>query len=151
MPGRSVHQYAVRHLQRFPLGTPYTTICTRLAQLFADRPLARSKLVVDQTGVGRPVVDMLKKARINAQIVPVTITAGYAANLGDAGWHVPKKELVSSLQVLLQSRRIKVAPSLPEAQTLVRELLDFKVKITPAANETFGALRKVSTMTWCLP
>ena len=49
---------------------------------------------------------------------------------------------MSALQVLLQSRRIKVAPSLPEAQTLVRELLDFKVKITLAANETFGAWRE---------
>jgi hypothetical protein len=29
---------------------------------------------------------------------------------------VPKKELVSTLQVLLQTRRLQVAPSLPEAK-----------------------------------
>jgi hypothetical protein len=55
---------------------------------------------------------------------------------------VPKKELVSVLQVMLQARRIKVAPTLPEAKTLVRELTTFQVKITPAANEVFGAWRE---------
>ena len=46
------------------------------------------------------------------------------------------------LQMMLQARRIKVAPSLPEAATLVRELTTFQVKITPAANEVFGAWRE---------
>jgi hypothetical protein len=55
---------------------------------------------------------------------------------------VPKKELVGVLQVMLQARRIKVAPTLPEAATLVRELTTFQVKITPAANEVFGAWRE---------
>jgi hypothetical protein len=70
---------------------------------------------------------------------------------------VPKKELVGVLQVLLQARRIKVPPSLPEAQTLVQELLNFRVKVTTSANETFEAGRErdhddlvlaVATATW---
>jgi len=32
---------------------------------------------------------------------------------------------------------------------LVKEVLDFKVKITPAANEVFGAWREGATMTSC--
>ena len=55
---------------------------------------------------------------------------------------MPKKELVASLQVLLQTRRLKVAKTLPEAATLVRELETFRVKVTEAANETFGAWRE---------
>jgi len=89
-PERKVRHYAVRHLQRFPLGTPYTTVCTRMSAMFADRPLAGSTLAVDQTGVGRPVVDMMKRSRINARIVPVTITGGHRATPGEAGWLVPK-------------------------------------------------------------
>jgi len=82
-------------------------------------------LAVDQTGVGRPVVDMLRRSSIQADIRPITITAGHAVSPGDGGgWHVPKKELVNVLQVMLQSRRIKVAPTLPEAETLVREFDD---------------------------
>jgi hypothetical protein len=54
---------------------------------------------------------------------------------------VPKKELVSTLQVLLQARRIRVAPSLPGAQTLVRELQNFKKKF-PAVSDPFEAWRE---------
>jgi hypothetical protein len=103
-------------------------------------------LVVDQTGVGRAVVDMLTAAmagRVNCQFLPVTITAGEAVTVGEAGQvRVPKKELVGVLQVLLQTRRLRVAASLPDAATLVRELETFRVKITAAANETFGAWRE---------
>jgi hypothetical protein len=35
-----------------------------------------------------------------------------------------------------------VADGLPEAALLVKELLNFKVRITDAANETFGAWRE---------
>ena len=61
----------------------------------------------------------------------------------DSGfWQVPKKDLVSTLQVLLQSRRIKVAPSLPESQTLVQELMSFRAKATLASNDTLDAWRE---------
>ncbi len=51
-PGRAVGHYVGRHLERFPLGTPYTAVCARLAHLFAEPPLAGSILAVDPTGVG---------------------------------------------------------------------------------------------------
>jgi hypothetical protein len=134
-----VGHYAVRHLERFPLGTSYTAVCVRLAQLFAKPPLAGSILAVDQTGVGRPVIDLLRGARIQAQVLPMTITSGHQATAADGGgWLVPKKELVSTLQVLLAARRLQVAPSLAEAPSLVRELLSLQVKVTRAAHETFG-------------
>ena len=59
----------------------------------------------------------------------------------DGSYHVPKKELITALQVVMQGRRLQIARSLPEAATLVRELQNFQVKITAAANETFGAWR----------
>jgi hypothetical protein len=100
-------------------------------------------LAVDQTGVGRPVLDMLRRSGIRATIQAVTITGGHkAAADPNGGWLVPKKELVSTLQVLLQSRRIQFARTLPDTDVLVKELLDFQVKITAAAHETFGAHRE---------
>ena len=103
-------------------------------------------LVVDQTGVGRPVVDMLEdglRGRVTCQFCPITITGGHEVTKSAAGeLRVPKKELVGGLQVLLQTRRLKVARALPEAATLVRELETFRVKVTEAANETFGAWRE---------
>src|SRR5262249_13816681 len=73
---------------------------------------------------------------------PVVITSGHRTSRGDSGaWHVPKKELVSCLQVLLQSRRLQVA-ALPERRLLIQEMRAFRVRITAAAKETFGAWRQ---------
>lgn len=135
--------YALRHLQRFPLGTPYTSLVTAVARMAGAGPLQGSPLVVDQTGVGRAVVDVFRRTPGPGWIVPVTITGGHAITHGDDGsQHVPKKELVTCLQLLLQDRRLKVARSLPEVDTFVKEMLNFQVKITAAANETFGTWRE---------
>jgi hypothetical protein len=140
-PAASERRYAARHLERFPLGTSYPEIVDRVAQLFAEAPLANSTLAVDETGVGRAVVDLLRKARPRCTMRPITITAGNAIVADGAGYHVPKKELVGNLQVLLQSRRLQVAKSLPDAAVLIQELEAFRVKITTAANEIFEGWR----------
>jgi len=117
--GLASPEYALRHLRRFPLGTLYTEIVPAVAEIANSSTLCGSPLVVDQTGVGRAVVDMLSQAA--GWVVPVTITAGHAVTQAEArSWHVPKKELVTSLQVLMQSRRLVIARSLPDAATLVR-------------------------------
>jgi hypothetical protein len=134
--------YAVRHLARFALGTPYPTIATEVARLASTPDLACSALVVDQTGVGRPVVDWFRRASLPAPLVPITITGGSTVKrAADGSLHVPKKELVTTLQGLLQAGRLLVARRLPLASVLVKEMLDFRVMITEAARETFGAGR----------
>jgi hypothetical protein len=137
-----VDHYAVRHLERMALGTSYTAVCDHLVTLF-DRPqLTDTMLAVDETGVGRPVVDLLDTSRIQADIRPITITGGHEVHPGERlGWKVPKKCLVSTMQVLLQGRRLTVANSLAFAPVLAEELRNFQVKITESANETFGAWR----------
>ena len=138
--------YAVPHLKRYLLGTPYPVIVAAVVELLRTSKLHGSMLVVDQTGVGRAVVDMLTEAmkgKVFATCRSVTITAGHDVTVGENGqYRVPKKELVGCLQVLLQSRRLHVARALPEAAILVRELETFRVKITESANETFGAWRE---------
>jgi hypothetical protein len=142
-PERRVNHYSVRHLQRFPPGTAYGDVAAVLAERFADPPLAGSSLAVDITGVGRPVLDLLRKARIGGTIRPITVTGGHEARPDDnGGWLVPKKEIVSTLQVLLQGRRLKVAQTLPQAPTLVQELLNFKAKVTTAAADSFEDWRE---------
>jgi hypothetical protein len=133
--------YALRHLKRFPLGTAYTDIVPAVATLRRTRALRDAPVVVDQTGVGRAVVDLLCQAI--GWVVPVTITGGHAVTVTeDRSFHVPKKELVTCLQVALQSRRLCIARGLHEAAILVRELQNFQIKITAAAHETFGVWRE---------
>ena len=70
-------RYAVRHPERFPLGTAFTDVCGRVASLFAAPPLAGGVPAVDHTGVGRPGVDMLRKSGVKGTLRAVTITAGH--------------------------------------------------------------------------
>src|SRR5262245_31428774 len=132
--------YHIVGLKRWHLGTSYTEIVADVAALFERPALQWSVLIVDGTGVGRAVVDMISQAKPKALLRPAIITSGNGVSLGDDGyWHVAKVELVSVLQMLLQSRRLKIAEALPEAKTLWKELSNFRVRVTAAANETFEA------------
>ncbi len=131
--------YAARHLERLPIGTPYPAQVARIKELH-DRLKAETKkaplLVVDQTGVGRPVVDMLRAAELSP--AAVTITGGDAVSRDDKDYRVPKRDLVSVVQVLLQAERLKIASSLKEAATLIAELLAFKVSINLRGHDSYG-------------
>ncbi len=136
--------YHARHLQRFALGTPYPAIVASVAEMLTQPSLSKEKtrLAVDETGVGAPVVDLFKQAHLNASLHPVHITGGSTVNYDRGIEYVPKRNLVSVVQVALQTDKLKIASALPEAQNLVRELQGFQVKITDAANDTYGAWRE---------
>jgi hypothetical protein len=140
-PDFLVHE--VVHLRRWPLGTEYTAIASDVAALVARPPLPGCALVVDATGVGRAVVEMVRRAKPDARLVPVTIHGGRAVTGNDAhGFAVPKLDLVARLQALLQARRLKVA-ALPERELLERELTAFRIKVNVATgHETFEAWRE---------
>jgi hypothetical protein len=142
-------------LVRWPLGSAYTAIVAAV-EGYAGRVREGAKaapiaLVIDGTGVGRPVVDMFvasrQLAKLRVEIVAVTITSGHAVSLdyrddGVQDWHVPKRELVGAVQMLLQARRLHIAPRLPEAATLEAELRNFKLKFTASANLQYEAWRE---------
>lgn len=133
--------FHVRHLKRFHLGTSYPAIVERVKELMYSPEIDNDvKLIVDATGVGRPVVDLLRDAGLRP--VPVNITAGNIEKSEKGYRNVPKRNLVSNLQVLLQSKHLKFAGGLPEADILVEELLNFQVKITTHANDIYGAWRE---------
>lgn len=132
--------YSVRFIHRWELGTRYTEVVEDLRGWTAKPQLAEAPVIIDQTGVGRPVVDMAL-ALLTVPVIPVTITGGFTASEQPDGWHVPKKDLVGAVQIVLNQRRIEFAKT-PLTATLVKELDDFKVKISKAGNETFGEWRE---------
>lgn len=137
-----VCHYAISHLRRWPLRTNYATVAADLAGIVRTPPLNWPVLVIDQTGVGQAVVDFLLKAELASTLERVDITAGRRISRDESGaWRVPKKELISCLQRVLQSRRLQIA-NLPERLALIRELQAFCVKITAAAREKFEARRE---------
>ncbi len=136
---------SVPAITRYSLGTGYPEIVSSVAEKLARAP-RQTKLVIDGTGVGRAVVDLFLRhpslSGRSSDIIPVTITAGDSESREDGYWRVPKRNLVGVVQVLLQSKRLKIAENLPETPTLVSELQNFKVKITAAANDTYGEWRE---------
>jgi len=124
---------AVRHLERFELGTKYTDVVEQVARVVRSAPLRHmpAVLLVDKTGVGAAVLDSFTHASIGA--VAITLHGGSSVTRDPqrAGFRVPKRDLVTVTQVLLQNGRLRVAAELPEADTLKKELLNFRVKIDP--------------------
>jgi hypothetical protein len=128
--------YSLRHLRRFPPATPYPEMIAAVRDLMNTPPLPGAVLVIDQTGVGRAVVQLLRDGLLNqvtGTLYPITLCAGHEETISQNGVHyVPKKELVGALQALLQTRRLLIPQSLPDAALLVKEMANFKAKITLA-------------------
>ena len=139
--------YDVGHIERFALGTRYPVIVEQLrARINAldvpavERgPRPNLALVVDQTGCGRPVIDMILAADLGIPVNPVTITSGTATTQADDGWHVAKQTLASVVQVVLQSGRLRISSRLPNASELTNELRGFRAKIKLNGNVNFAA------------
>lgn len=138
-PGRTEYAFDVRHLHRWPLKTPYPVVVEDVRGLFASGPLHGSTLAVDETGVGRPVVDMFRSAKIACKLRPYSITCGSAVT----SHTVAKKHLVGAIQAPLCSGRLRFAAGLELTAVLTKELETFSVTVDESTrNESFAAWRQ---------
>jgi hypothetical protein len=138
-------EYTIRHIERLPLGTSYPEVATLIADMLCSKLFARRRVqvLIDVTGVGRPVYDDLKleasrrEAARKVSIRPITFAHGetYNATTGRMG----KAYLVSRLQSLLQSGRIH-APDTPEVRATMEELKVYEIKVSNDGKDTYGAI-----------
>jgi hypothetical protein len=138
--------YRLRHLQRYPLRTSYPSIVasvkTLVSRLELQDPELQEDLVlaVDHTGVGVAVHNMLQDAELPCLLYGVTIHGGSEVTQDGMRYSVPKRDLITLTQVLLQNERLKIAEALPEAKTLTKELLNYRLKIDPiTAHDSYNA------------
>ncbi|MEJ5369936.1 MAG: hypothetical protein WHT08_16605 [Bryobacteraceae bacterium] len=125
----------LRFAHRFPLGLPYLDLLRRLPELLSfpgtppwpvhpghpARPWRT--LVVDASGVGAPVVEMLRRLPLEARILPITITSGrHPASDPHGGQLVPRRDLLSRLRILLESGVLRIPRSLPARKQILEEL-----------------------------
>jgi hypothetical protein len=130
--------WRVRHVERVPLGTPYPAVVSRVRGIVKKLDWDCA-VAVDGTGVGAPVVDMLRAARLGCDIAAVTITGGDRQRQTGSIWSVPKKDLLAVVQVLLEREELKIARGLKELGSLVRELTDVKGTAGPGGRVRLGA------------
>lgn len=159
--------YVARLIERLPLGTPYPAVAQRLVEILANlrrreleaaeartadtnlakhpsRELPRHTLLMDATGVGAPVVDLVRDGLRTEPLAretwlrPITFTHGdtFDATTGRMG----KAYLVSRLQTLLQRQRIQL-PRTQEALDMARELEVYEIHVDQAGSDTYGAFK----------
>ena len=144
----SERHFLIRHLKRLPLGTPYPDVARRVGGIAAalTSKTGRSPvLYVDATGVGTPIVDLLREQTPSGQsIVAVFFTHGDRRIEDQAQGYrqlkLGKAFLVSRLQALLQCGRVHL-PRTSEASALERELRDYEIRVDEDANDRYGAFR----------
>ena len=124
--------FALRHLERFPVGSSYGEIRDRVVVL--ARGLRGPAVIVDATGVGTAAVNLFRYSGV--YVTTVTLVAGDQLAQDGSDYRVPKKDIVSVTQVLLQTGRLKIARSLPHAQLLARELVNFRSRVTAQTSES---------------
>ena len=91
----TIASYHVRFIDQPPRGTSYTRVVDGLVELMEKIPIRnpqRVTLIVDATGVRRPVVDQMVQKGLNP--IPVVTTAGQNASITKGALHVPQKVLV---------------------------------------------------------
>lgn len=127
------------HLERIPLGTFYPRQVEIIATLLQQPVLSGVTSYMDVTGVGRGPFDMLKAANVrNLHGIMITGSRG-EAKPQPYGWSVGKAELVNGLQIEMQTGRLGFAEDLELADTLERELMEFRVQINTHGHQEFKA------------
>ena len=88
-------------------------------------------VVADITAVGTGVLGLLREIDARPYVVAAVVTAGHHAEHANGVWLVPKKDLVTGLQLLLQGRRLAIPTTLPDADLLARDRVYKEPRPTP--------------------
>ncbi len=141
--GQLVKRLHLRHLERYELRTSYTTIADAVVAVMRSQALntdeydprrhriakPKVELLVDKTGVGRAVTDILKARGL--RFTGIVIHGGETTHYSDGAYHVPKKDLVGALEVPFDTGRLKIAEGLRLWGVLREELQNFRRKQNP--------------------
>jgi hypothetical protein len=130
----------VSHLEQVELKTSYVEVINRLNELLSHpRLVKRCGLVVDATGMGAPLVDMLKAHGLAP--IGVTLTAGENENQSPMGYRVPKLVVVDSIQALLHTQRLAISDAISKEMRdkLMEQMREFVMKNSASGHQGFEA------------
>jgi len=120
--GKGIYtRYVVRQAERIGLGTAYAEV-VGLVKRVVDTLGRECVVVVDESGVGVPVVEAMRK-EVRCMIQPIAITAGQHAT----GSSVPRAELVTRLQMMIQAGELEIAWGCRHGEELQRELVHLQL------------------------
>ena len=123
------------YFKEIPLNTDYPVIVQKVSEIMNNPEWVDNiHLVIDRTGVGIPVQQLMINAKLNP--IGVMITGGSQENVHEDHYNLPKRELVMNLLIAMHTKRFK----LPQPQSVnpemrknlarfAEELGNFKMKI----------------------
>jgi phage FluMu gp28-like protein len=107
----------VRQVKQWKLGTPYGTVAEDVARLHAQvQTQGPTTLVIDQTGVGDAVYEMIRAQLKGAKFEGVTITQDL------------KRDMYAAVETGLEQTTLKVAATGSAADALKQELLTVEIR-----------------------
>lgn len=138
---RVQERYDVVHLERMPLGVEYVEQVQHIVDLMERAPLCHVDLdlVVDKTGIGVTVAQLLERAGKYPIKVSITGSTTEQVRVAHRDWHVGKALLIASLNSALHTSELKFAPALLEASAMREELTDFNRLVGAAGRATYQA------------
>jgi hypothetical protein len=98
--------------------------------------MAGARLVIDATGVGRPVVDLFRASGLDPTAVTITGADRATGNFRSA--RVPKRDLVNVVLLALQAGTLTIPAELEHAPTLARELAEMRRKVSVNGHDSYG-------------
>jgi hypothetical protein len=130
---REIPTLVLRYSTRLALDTETTKIPQLVRdtlQRFAPRygePSRIDKLLIDATGIGHTVVELIRQNQTKAHIQPVMLTNGHVErHLKDGYLSLPRPDMLNSLKMVFELGNIKMEPSSPGFVDMERELIQFQ-------------------------
>ncbi len=151
--------YVIKALYRWRLGTPYTAVVAGAKKVF-DRPslrqpwvfldsegkvigedphgrIAEPTLVADATGIGGPVMDMLRETGLTP--IAVTLTSGDHIGSSGGSITIPKRDAISAMRSLFEKKELTISKDVKLLLQFEREYKAFRVSFTPSGKDTYSA------------
>jgi len=130
-----INELHMVYIKEIPLHTEYPIIVQKVSEMMNNPEwVGQIHCVVDRTGVGIPVTQLMTNA--NIPYIGVMITGGKQANATKDHYNVPKVDIITALLVAMQVKRFKM-PKINSVSEAMRkdlsrfndELAGFKMKV----------------------
>lgn len=117
------------HLHRFALGTDYTDYPKAIRRVTnALNGAVPFTLIVDGSGPGLPVVNMLREARLPVHILTAIIAAeGSGLKPVNSVYTISRRAMLSAIRIAAETGMLKASATLPLRAQLVEELANVSI------------------------
>jgi hypothetical protein len=97
--------------------------------------------ILDSTGVGEGVSEMIIRALPHADIRKCYLTGGIDPSDDGIQIKLPKTQMASILLALFDDGRVKLPKSSKEIKAMIEELLNYEIHVSEEGHDQYGAFK----------